>query len=131
MKAVARRACAPKAAGMEEEERSLEDAKVYETYFELPDGYQVQLMVLQDFPGGRARRGLRRSIFRSRVWIGHESEPEPLIHRSQELTDLKLSVDACYSLLLSASPGVVDSPLALAELRQRVHAYFSGLRALV
>lgn len=109
-----------------EDERPLDEHKVFETYFELPDGYQVQMMVLQDFPGGRQKRGLRRNIFRSRIWIGHEAEPEPLLHRSQEVTDLQLSIDACFSLLLSSAPSTVDSPTALAAIKERVHAYFTG-----
>lgn len=104
----------------------LEDAKVFEGYFELPDGYQVQLMVLQDYPGGRKRRGAKRSIFRSRIWVGHESEPEPLLHRSQEVPDLQLSIDTCYSMLLNVSHSVINSPTALTTLKEQVHHYFSG-----
>lgn len=99
---------------------------MFETFFELPDGYQVQLMVLQDFPGGRQKRGLRRNIYRTRIWVGHESEAEPLLHRSQEVADLQLSIDACYSLVLSAAPGIIDSPAAIAAVQEQVHAYFSG-----
>lgn len=104
----------------------MEDSKVFEGYLELPDGYQVQLMVLQDYPGGRKKRAIKRSIFRSRIWVGHESEPEPLLHRSQEVADLQLSIDSCYSMLLNVSHTVINSPVALAVLREYVHQYFSG-----
>lgn len=104
----------------------MEDSKVFEAFYELPDGYQVQLMVLQDFPGGRQKRGLRMNIYRSRVWVGHESEPEPLLHRSQEHTDVNLSVDACYSLLLSCARQAVTSPEAVAAIERQVDQYFCG-----
>lgn len=112
--------------GKNEEADRLDENKEFEAFFELPDGYQVQLMVLKDFPGGRAKRGLRMSIFRSRVWVGHQNEPDPLLHRSQEHPDLSVAVDACYSLLLSAAPHAVDSPHALAAIDQLVHQYFGG-----
>lgn len=104
----------------------MEDSKVFDAYFELPDGYQVQLMVLQDFPGGRARRGGRMSVYRSRVWVGHEAESDPLAHRSQEHQEMRVAIDACYSMLLASARNVVDSPVAIDALQQRVHEYFSG-----
>lgn len=103
----------------------MEEDKVFEAYFELSDGYEVQVMVLRDFAGGKARRGAAR-VFRSRVWIGHTSESDPLHHRSQEHQELNTAVDACYSMLLQGAPGVVDSPAALEELRFRCHEYFQG-----
>jgi hypothetical protein len=103
----------------------MDENLVFEAYFELPDGYEVQLMVLRDWPGGRQRRGAP-SVFRSRVWVGHESESDPLHHRSQEHPELNTAVDACYSMLLQDSRLVVTSPGALEELRTRCHAYFSG-----
>jgi hypothetical protein len=106
----------------------LEDTKVFDAYFELPDGYQIQLMVLQDFPGGRPRRGLRMNIFRSRIWIGHVSESEPLVYRSQEHSDLNVAVDGCYSMLLVAARFAVNSPVALEALQAKVHRYFGGAR---
>lgn len=99
---------------------------MYEASYELPDGYQVQLMVLQDFPGGRQRRGLRMNVYRSRVWIGHEAEPEPLLHRSQEHADLSLAIDACYSMLLTGGRQIIESPVALGAVAQCVDAHFCG-----
>jgi len=104
----------------------LDENKVFDLYFELPDGYEVQLMVLRDYPGGRARRGAM-SIFRSRVWIGHVTESDPLVHRSQEHPELNVAVDSCYSMLLQAAGLAISSPEALEALRQRVHSYFHGV----
>jgi hypothetical protein len=109
----------------------MEENKVYEAYMDLPDGYQVHLMVLKDYPGGRSGRRKAMSVFRSRVWIGHETESEPMLHRSQEHGESRVAVDACYSLLLSASLWVVDSPDALSVIRQWVHDYFRGQERLV
>ncbi len=106
--------------------RLMEDSKVFEAFYDLPDGYQVQLMVLQDFPGGRQKRGLRMNIYRTRIWVGHESEPEPLLHRSQEHTDVQLAVDACYSLLLASARFTVNSPDAVAAIERQVDHYFCG-----
>jgi hypothetical protein len=106
----------------------LEEAKVFDAYVELPDGYEVQLMVLRDFPGGRAKRGLRMNIFRSRVWIGHTEEPEPLVYRSQEHPDMSIAVDACYSILLATARSAVNSPAALEAIQQHVHQYFGGTK---
>jgi hypothetical protein len=108
----------------------LDENKVFEAYFELPDGYEVQLMVLRDYPGGRARRGAM-SIFRSRVWVGHVTEADPLLHRSQEHPELNVAVDACYSMLLQAAPLAVNSPEAIEYVRRRVHDYFHGLEQVV
>ena len=104
----------------------LDESKVFETYFELPDGYQVQMMVLRDYPGGKPKRGLKMSIYRSRVWIGHEAEGEPIVYRSQEHQDLRLAIDACYSTALSTSRSSINSPAALEKLQERIHSYFSG-----
>jgi len=104
---------------------------VFEAGYELPDGYQVQLMVLQDFPGGRQRRGLRMNVYRSRVWVGHELEAEPLLHRSQEHADRCLAIDACYSMLLTGARQVVDSPDALAAVQECVDEHFCGQAAAV
>lgn len=104
----------------------MEENKAFEAYYELPEGYQVQLMVLRDYPGGKGRKGRKMSIFRSRVWIGHASQSEPMIYKSQEHADLQVAIDACYSLMLSSARGVVDSAEALSLLQLRVHTYFSG-----
>ena len=106
----------------------MEDTKAFEASVTLAGGYEVQLMVLQDYPGGHKRRGLKLSIFRSRVWIGHVSEPEPLIHRSQEHPDLHVAVDSCYSMLLAGARQVVHSPEAVAAIEELVHGHFSGSR---
>lgn len=104
-----------------------DENKVFDGYFELPDGYQVQLMVLRDYPSGKGRRG-KPSVFRSRVWIGHASEPEPLVYRAQEHPELQVAIDACYSLLLIGAEGVVGSLAAMAAIQQQVHHYFSGVK---
>ncbi|HEY3368078.1 MAG TPA: hypothetical protein VGK74_23705 [Symbiobacteriaceae bacterium] len=104
----------------------MDESKVFETYFELPDGYQVQWMVLRDYPGGKPKRGLKMSIFRSRVWIGHEAESEPIFYRSQEHQDLRVAIDACYSTTLSTSRSCINSPTALEVLAERIHKHFSG-----
>lgn len=103
----------------------VDENKVFDAYYDLPDGYEVQLMVLRDFAGGRARRGAPK-VFRSRVWIGHTSESEPLLHKSQEHSELNTAVDACYSILLQTAITSVDSPAALSAIRDRVHQYFHG-----
>jgi hypothetical protein len=104
----------------------VDDNKVFDASFELPDGYEVQMMVLRDYQGGRARRGAV-SVFRSRVWVGHVSESDPLLHRSQEHPELNVAIDACYSMLLQGAGQVVDSPGALEAIREKVHAYFHGI----
>ncbi|MGE5675970.1 MAG: hypothetical protein ACM3XM_19145 [Mycobacterium leprae] len=104
----------------------MEDTKVFEAHFDLPDGYEVQLMVLKDFPGGQQKRGLKMNIYRSRVWIGHVTESEPLTYRSQEHEDSRVAIDACYSTLLSAARSVIDSAEALAAVQSQVHNYFVG-----
>lgn len=106
----------------------MEENKAFDDYWLLPDGYEVQLMVLRDYPGGRQQRGAKRTVFRSRIWIGHQSESEPMLHRGQEHTDLQIAMDACHSMLLDGAPKVIDSPLALAEIRQRVDLRFQGVR---
>ncbi len=104
----------------------MEEDKLFDLWLTLPDGYQVQLMVMRDYPGGRRRRGARMNVYRSRLWIGLEVEAEPLLYRSQEHTDPHVAVDACYSMLLAAAPTVIDSPDALAVAQERVHAHFSA-----
>ena len=104
----------------------VDDDKVFDVYFELPDGYEVQLMVLRDHAGGRPRRG-GVVVFRSRVWVGHTAESDPLLHRSQEQPELNVAIDACYSMALQGAGQVIDSPDALAVLQERVHAYFHGM----
>lgn len=103
----------------------MEENKVFDACYDLPDGYEVQLMVLRDFAGGRQRRGAPK-VFRSRVWIGHISESEPLLHKSQEHQELNTAVDACFSMLLQTAILRVDSPMALEAIRERVHDYFHG-----
>lgn len=102
------------------------ETKRFDICIDLPDGYEVQLMVLQDFPGGRKRRGLKMNVYRSRIWIGHQAEPEPLLHRSQEHGDLQMAVDACYSMLLLCCGEVVDSADALEAARRQADQYFGG-----
>lgn len=109
----------------------MEDTKVFDAYFELPEGYQVQLMVLQDYPGGRAKRGVRMDVFRSRIWIGNEAETEPVLHKSQEHNDLPIAIDACYSMALNSARTVIDSPAALERLQERVHEYFCGSKTAI
>lgn len=104
----------------------MDENKVFDLYLELPDGYEVQLMVLRDYPGGRSRRGAM-SIFRSRVWIGHVSESDPLLHRSQEHPELNIAVDSCYSMALQGAGHAITSPVAIEALRERAHSYFHGI----
>lgn len=104
----------------------MDENKVFDLFFELPDGYEVQLMVLRDYPGGRSRRGAM-SIFRSRVWIGHVAESDPLLYKSQEHPELNVAVDSCYSLLLQSAGYAINSPIALEALNERVHSYFHGI----
>ena len=104
----------------------MDENKVFDLYFELPDGYEVQLMVLRDHPGGKSRRGAM-AIFRSRVWIGHVSESDPLMHRSQEHPEVNVAVDSCYSMLLQGASHAITSPEALEALNARVHSYFHGI----
>ena len=84
----------------------MDEAKVYEAYHELPDGFEVQVMVLQDYPGGRQRRGLTPSIYRARVWIGVAEEPDPLLHRSQEHPALQAAsaVRIAFGLIFGSYP---------------------------
>lgn len=100
----------------------MEEGKLFDQYVNLPDGYQVQLMVLMEIPAKRPRV----AVYRSRVWIGHESAPDPMLYKSQEHEELRRSIDACYSLLLKGALVVIDSPSALEAVQQQVHAYFSG-----
>jgi hypothetical protein len=102
------------------------DEKAFDASLTLPGGYEVQLMVLRDYPAGRPRRGAKR-VFRSRIWIGLVDEPDPLVHRSQEHPELSTAVDACYSMLLHAARTCVDSPAALAAIQETVDQYF-GVR---
>lgn len=104
----------------------MEEAKIFEEFIDLPDGYQIQMMVLRDFPGGRQRRGLKMSVYRSRIWIGHETEEEPLLHKSQEHPDLQVAVESCYSMLLASATITVGSTTALGALQERVHSFFAG-----
>lgn len=105
----------------------MDENKLFDVYFELPDGYEAQLMVLRDFPGGQPKRGLKMSIFRSRVWVGLSTESDPLLYKSEEHADLQVAIDGCYSVLLAGARQVVNSPDALEAIQQRVHAYFSGV----
>ncbi|MFZ5826287.1 MAG: hypothetical protein ACOY94_18480 [Bacillota bacterium] len=100
----------------------MEEGKLFDQYVELPDGYQVQLMVLMEIPTKRPRV----AVYRSRVWIGHESDPDPMLYKSEEHEELRRSIDACFSLLLKSAPMVIASPTALEAVQQQVHAYFTG-----
>ncbi|MFZ5814398.1 MAG: hypothetical protein ACOY93_03740 [Bacillota bacterium] len=105
----------------------MEEGKLFDQYMELPDGYQVQLMVLMEIPASRPRV----AVYRSRLWIGHESEPDPMIYKSQEHVELRRAIDACYSMLLKSAPLAVGSPTAIEAIHQQVHAYFSGAMPIV
>ena len=100
----------------------MEEGKLFDQYVELPDGYQVQLMVLMEIPTKRPRV----AVYRSRVWIGHESDPDPMLYKSEEHEELRRSIDACFSLLLKSAPMVIGSPTALEAVQQQVHIYFTG-----
>lgn len=100
----------------------MEEGKLFDQCFELPDGYQVQLMVLMEIPSKRPRV----ATYRSRLWIGHESISDPMLYKSQEFDEPNQAIDACYSMLLKSAPEAIDSPDALAAVREQVHSYFSG-----
>jgi hypothetical protein len=104
----------------------MDEGKLFDAFYDLPDGYQVQLMVLQEYPAGLGGRE-EAPVFRSRLWIGTAAEPEPLLHRNQEYRDARLAIDGCFSMLLAAAAGVVDSPLALEAVRQLAHKHFVGV----
>lgn len=96
----------------------MDEEKLFDRFLTLPDGYQVQLMVM----GRSAGRG----FYRSRIWLGHESESEPMLYRGQVHPEFRLAVDACYSLMLHSAPQVFHSPAALAAVQQYADAYFSA-----
>lgn len=100
----------------------MEEGKLFDQCFELPDGYEVQMMVLMEVPSKRPRV----ARYRSRLWIGHADLSDPLLYKSQEYDGPSQAIDACYSLLLKSAPEVIDSPDALAAVREQVHSYFSG-----
>jgi len=100
----------------------MEEGKLFDAYYDLPEGYQVQLMVLMEIPERRPRV----AVYRSRIWIGHAAEPDPMLYKSQEHDELRSSIDGCYSLLLHSARHVINSPIALEAVQQQVHAYFSG-----
>ncbi len=100
----------------------MEEGKLFDACFDLPGGYQVQMMVLVEIPEKRPRV----AVYRSRVWIGHETESDPMLYKSQEHDELRRSIDGCYSLLLHSARHVIDSPTALEAVQQQVHTYFSG-----
>lgn len=103
----------------------MEDAKVYEEYLELPDGYQIHLMVLQEAMKRGRGRAPRQLIYRSRIWIGVESEEEARVHRCQEHTDLKEAVDACWRMLGESAARAIDgSQIALRQVEAATSAYF-------
>jgi len=96
----------------------MDEEKLFDRFLTLPDGYQVQLMVM----GGRAGGG----FYRSRIWLGHESESEPMLYRCQMHPEFRQSVDACYSLMLQSAPQVFGSAAALAAVQQYAHEYFQA-----
>lgn len=101
----------------------MDEEKLFDRFLTLPDGYQVQLMVMGGRTGG--------CCYRSRIWLGHESESEPMLYRCQMHPDFGRSVDACYSLMLQNAPKVFGSAAALAAVQQHAHDHFHGGRAAV
>jgi hypothetical protein len=97
-----------------------DENKAFDAYYELPGGFEVQLMVLRDYPGGRRMRGLKRSIFRSRIWIGHNEEAEPLFHSSQEHGTLEGAIASCYQMMLSTTAADLVSESALQQMADLV-----------
>jgi hypothetical protein len=104
----------------------VEDAKVYEEYLTFPGSYVVHLMVLHETPGPRGRgRRPKHAVYRSRVWIGVEEESDPRLHRSQEHTDLREAVDACWQMLRDSAPAAMDSSTeAMRQVADATGAYF-------
>lgn len=97
----------------------MDGGKLFDRSLDLPDGYQVQLMVLPE--------GSDHVLYRSRVWIGLESETDPMLYRCEIYPEYRRSVDACYSLLLKSASAVIESPAALAAVHELVHDYFEGM----
>lgn len=104
----------------------VDDAKVYEEYLTFPDGFVVHLMVLQESTGHRRKsRTPRQPVYRSRIWIGVQTEEDPRIHRSQEHTNLQEAVDACWRMLRdSALRAMKSSPAAIRQATDATGAYF-------
>ncbi|MBP2018311.1 hypothetical protein J2Z79_001712 [Symbiobacterium terraclitae] len=87
----------------------MEEGKVFDQFLDLPDGYQAQLMVMAEaLPGVRPHLA-----YRSRVWLGHESEMDPYLHRSQVCWSLDEAIRTCYAMLRQAAPQCFHSRAAV------------------
>jgi len=104
----------------------MEMSLVYNRCVTLPDGYEVQLMVMRDFAGGWAGSGRRGMVYRARVWIGTTWEREPLLYRSQEHGSPGAAVDACYRMLAASAPRVVESVAAREAARRLTDGHFAA-----
>lgn len=100
----------------------MEEGKLFDRFLDLPDGYQVQLMVLAE----PLEDPVNEVVYRSRIWLGHESQMDPMLHIGESHWELRRAIDSCFSMLLQHAPRVFDSPVALAAVDQEVHTYFTG-----
>jgi len=91
----------------------LDEGKVFDLFLDLPDGYQVQLMVMAEPLSGSGRK----VAYRSRVWLGHENEMDPYVYRWQICWDLEEAIRTCYALLWQAAPQCFRSRAALEAVR--------------
>lgn len=103
----------------------MEESKLFDVSFNLPDGFQVQMMVLMEVPEGPRRVGAGAVVYRSRLWMGHQLESDPMLYRSQEHREVAPAIDACYAMLLESAQRVIISPSALAEVERRVERHLS------
>lgn len=104
----------------------MEASLVYNRCVTLPDGYEVQLMVMRDTAGGRARSDRRGMVYRARVWIGTVWEREPLLYRSQEHGTAAAALDACYRMLGASAHRVVESVAAREAARRLADGHFAA-----
>lgn len=102
----------------------MEETKVFDQFLDLPDGYQVQLMVMAEPLTGSRRQEV---VYRSRIWLGHESEMDPMLHRSQVRWELEAAIDACYSMLVQSAPHCFESVTALQAAYEAAQTRLEGL----
>jgi len=94
-------------------ERPVDEGKVFDEFLDLPDGYQAQLMVMAE-----PVSGFRRKVaYRSRVWLGHESEMDPYLYRAQVHWNLEEAIRACYAMLAQLAPYCFRSRAAVEAVR--------------
>ncbi len=94
-------------------DQPVEAGKVFEQFLDLPDGYQAQVMVMAEPVSGFAGK----VAYRSRVWLGHESEMDPYLYRAQVHWNLEEAIRACYAMLRQAAPYCFRSRAAIDAIR--------------